>query len=213
MLTLFRDRIAGIIGNFLEHYDNALFGLLAPFIAPLFFEQQDPLTALILTYGMMPLGCITRPLGSLFFGWNGDCYGRKQALYWALSGMSVVTVGIGCLPVYHDIGIWAPLLLALAKMLQGFFASGESTGGAIFVLEHTPMQKRGFMSGCYDASSMAGILTASGLVTYLSATGYIDQNWRFLFWFGGMTAVFGIFLRLKVADSAEFVQALSLIHI
>ena len=212
MLVLFRDRVAGVIGNFLEHYDNALFGLLAPFIAPLFFENQDPLTALILTYGMLPLGCISRPLGSLFFGWVGDCFGRRQALFWSLLGMAFVTIGIGCLPVYNDIGIWGPLFLALAKMLQSFFAAGESTGGAIFVLEHTPVQKRGFMSGCYDASSMGGILAASGLVTLMSATGYIEQSWRLLFWAGGITAIFGIFLRLKAADGAEFVEAPQVIN-
>jgi MHS family proline/betaine transporter-like MFS transporter len=199
--------IAGVIGNLLEHYDNALFGLLAPFIAPLFFEKQDPITALILTYGMLPLGCITRPLGSLFFGWIGDCFGRRQALFWSLLGMAIVTISIGCLPLYQDIGIWAPLFLALGKMLQSFFAAGESAGGAIFVLEHTPVPKRGFMSSCYDASSIGGILAASGVVTLMSAKGYIAQGWRGLFWIGGMTAVFGIFLRWKTADGAEFVNA------
>jgi MFS family permease len=207
MPLFFRNRLAGVIGNFLEHYDNALFGLLAPFIAPLFFEKQDPITALILTYGMLPLGCVTRPLGSLFFGWIGDCFGRRQALFWSLLGMAAVTIGIGCLPVYQEIGIWAPLFLALGKMLQSFFAAGEATGGAIFVLEHTPAPKRGFMSGCYDASSIGGILAASGLVTLLSAKGYMGQGWRALFWGGGMTALFGIFLRLKAADGAEFVNA------
>src|SRR5579863_4289600 len=101
----FKQRFIGIVGNFLEHYDNALFGLLAPFIAPLFFEKSDPVTALILTYGMMPLGLITRPLGSLFFGTIGDRWGRRRALSYSLLGMTVATMGIGCLPVYKDIGI------------------------------------------------------------------------------------------------------------
>jgi MHS family proline/betaine transporter-like MFS transporter len=205
--TTFRSRFSGIIGNLLEHYDSALFGLLAPFIAPLFFEKQDPLTALILTYGMLPLGFLTRPLGSLFFGWIGDSFGRRQALFFSLFGMALVTIGIGCLPVYQDIGIWAPLLLALGRMLQSFCAAGESAGGAIFVLEHTAVSKRGFVSSCYDASSIGGILLASGLVTFMSAQGIIDQGWRILFWFGGITAIFGIFLRWKTTDGAEFVNA------
>ena len=202
-----RNRFAGMIGNFLEHYDNALFGLLAPFIAPLFFEQKDPLTALILTYAMLPLGFITKPLGSLFFGWMGDRYGRRLALSASLIGMAIVTIGIGFLPVYKDIGIWAPVWLAVARMVQSFCAAGESAGGAIFVLEHTSANKRGFMSGCYDASTVAGILLASGLVTLMSAQGTITEGWRILFWAGGITAICGIFLRLKAEEGQEFVRA------
>src|SRR5579862_8456534 len=108
-----RARCVGIIGNILEHYDNALFGLLAPFIASLFFEKSDPLTALILTYGMLPLGIVFRPLGSLFFGWLGDRYGRKQALSLSLVMMAAVTVSMGCLPTYATAGIAAPILLAI----------------------------------------------------------------------------------------------------
>lgn len=207
MSSFLRNRAAGVIGNLLEHYDNALFGLLAPFLAPLFFEEQDPLTALILTYGMLPLGFVTRPLGSLFFGWMGDRYGRKEALFCSLLGMAVVTIGMGCLPVYQEIGFWAPLLLALGRMLQNFFVAGESTGGAIFVLEHTPVAKRGFISSCYGSSWVAGILLASGLITWMSAHGSMDQGWRLLFWAGGITAIFGVFLRWKTTDGAEFTEA------
>src|SRR5579862_656680 len=115
-----KNRIIGIIGNIFEHYDSALFGLLAPFIASLFFETQDPVTALILTYGMLPLGILFRPLGSLFFGWIGDHWGRRQALFLSLTGMGVATVLMGCLPTYATAGIYAPLLLALCRILQNF---------------------------------------------------------------------------------------------
>lgn len=202
-----KTRVAGIVGNFLEHYDNALFGLLAPFLAPLFFEKQDPLTALILTYGMLPMGFITKPLGSFFFGWIGDRFGRRQALCSSLIGMSIVTIGIGFLPVYKDIGIWAPLWLALGRMMQSFFAAGESAGGAIFVLEHTSVPKRGFLSGCYDASTVGGILLASFFVTLMSAYGIIDQGWRVLYWAGGCTALCGIFVRLRAVEAKEYVKS------
>ncbi len=194
----FSNRIAGIIGNLLEHYDSALYALLAPFIAPLFFGGTDPVTALILTYGILPLGLLTRPLGSLCFGWIGDRFGRESALFYSLFGTALVTVGIGSLPIYQDVGVWAPVFLAIAKMLQSFFVAGESSGGAIFVLEHTDRSKRGFVSGLYDASSVGGVLIASFLVAMMSDQPGIEHNWRILFWAGGSTAFLGMFLRRRL---------------
>jgi MHS family proline/betaine transporter-like MFS transporter len=198
-------RFAGMVGNILEHYDHALFGFLAPFLAPLFFNNQDPLTALILTYAILPLGILTRPIGSLFFGWVGDCFGRRQALFFSLSGMAVVTAGMGFLPIFSEVGSWAPLYLAIAKMLQNFFAAGESTGGAIFVLENTETAKRSLFSSLFDACSIVGILIASALVTFFSHQGYMEEGWRILFWLGGATAILGVILRLKAREGKEFI--------
>ncbi len=190
-------RVAGIIGNILEHYDNALFGCLAPFLAPLFFAESDPLTSLILTYGMLPLGMVTKPLGSLFFGWIGDAFGRKQALSLSLLGMALVTMAIGFLPLYRDVGIVAPCLLAFLRMLQSFCMAGETVGGAIYVLEQTESPKRSLLSSIYDASTIGGILLASGLVTLLSGMEVIEEAWRYLFWGGSFTALFGLALRFS----------------
>ncbi len=196
-----------MIGNLLEHYDRALFGLLAPFIAPLFFEEKDPLTALILTYGMLPLGILSRPLGSLFFGWIGDRFGRREALFYSLLGMALATIGIGCLPTYSQIGIGAPLCLALGRLLQNFFDAGEASGGAIFLLENTIQSKRSFFSSIYDVSTIAGILAASGLVALFSQWGWVENGWRVLFWIGGATALFGVFLRLQMPKSPAAIPA------
>ena len=201
----FFTRISGLLGNLLEHYDQALFALLAPSLSPLFFEKKDPLTALILTYSMLPLGLITRPLGSLFFGWIGDHFGRRQALCISLFGMALTTVAIGCLPTYHSIGFFAPLLLALGRMLQSFFIAGETTGGAIFVLEHTPASQRNRMSSLYDTSTIIGILIASSLVFILSLAGTVPMQWRYLFWLGGITGLIGVFLRWQTEESEDFV--------
>lgn len=213
MVHFFNSRFAGMVGNILEHYDHALFGLLAPFLAPLFFDQQDPLTALILTYGMLPLGILTRPLGSLFFGWIGDRFGRREALFYSLLTTALATISIGCLPTHADAGIWAPIFLAFARMVQSFCAAGESTGGAIFVLEHTSEKKRSFMSSLYDASSILGILTASALVTFFSAQGIVEEKWRLLFWIGGSSALLGILLRLKTKTEALVSKKEPLLHI
>ncbi|MCE5294186.1 MAG: MFS transporter [Chlamydiales bacterium] len=188
-------RVASVIGNILEHYDSALFGLLAPFLAPLFFAGYDPITALIMTYGMMPLGILTKPLGAVFFGWIGDTFGRKQALTLSLLGMAFTTFSMGFLPVYAEVGVLAPMLLATLRMLQSFFMAGESVGGAIYVLEHTPSAKHSFMSSLYDASTLVGILVASSLVGLISAHEVVETAWRYLFWGGGITAFFGLWLR------------------
>lgn len=195
-----RDRLAGMIGNILGNYDKALFGLLAPFLAPLFFGPEDPITALILTYAMLPLGHLAKPLGSLFFGRVGDRHGRPFALGCSLLGIAVCTIGIGCLPVYKTVGAWAPLSLALARMMQSFFAAGESTGAALYILENTAPERRSLLSGFYGASSIVGYVAASGLVAFLSMQGYIEAGWRFLFWLGGLAALTGLFLRLKTSQ-------------
>src|SRR4051812_25423429 len=92
------------LGNLFEHYDTALFGFLSPFLAPLIFPKQDPLTALILTYAMIPLGMLARPIGSLFFGYIGDVYGRAVALFWTLAGMAIISLCIALTPLYAQVG-------------------------------------------------------------------------------------------------------------
>lgn len=190
-----RNQISGIIGNILEHYDTALFSLLAPFLAPVFFANLHPLTALIFTYGILCSGFLVRPLGALLFGWIGDSFGRRQALSFSLLGMSFTTICIGFIPTYRDIGVYAPILLTVGKMFQSFFAAGESTGGAIFVLENTSKVKQELFSGLYDACAIGGMLIASVIVAYMSRYTDLATSWRILFWGGGVTAVIGFYLR------------------
>src|SRR5262249_38651761 len=101
-------------GNFFEHYDTALFGFLSPFLAPLIFPEKDPMTALILTYAMLPLGMLARPFGSLVFGYLGDVYGRKYALFLTLSGMAFISCCTALSPTYNQVGILAPILFCLS---------------------------------------------------------------------------------------------------
>jgi MHS family proline/betaine transporter-like MFS transporter len=187
--------VTSFLGNFLEHYDYALFSLLAPFLAPLFFDQKEPIASLILTYAMLPLGFISRFFGSLFFGWVGDYLGRKTALCSSLTGMSIITMLMGFLPTYAQVGNLAPIGLALARVLQGFFASGETIGGAIFVLEHVEKRKRSWVSSLYDASSVLGMLTASFILFIYQCLSQ-EIHWRYLFWGGALTAVIALVLRI-----------------
>jgi MFS transporter, MHS family, proline/betaine transporter len=194
---------AGMIGNILEHYDSALFGLLAPFIAPLFFHSQDPLTALILTYALIPLGIVAKPVGALCFGWIADRWGRKEALCWSLTGMAIATASMGCLPSSEQIGALSPLLLAGLRLFQGFFAAGEMAGGAIYVLENTQEKHKSLMSSIFDSTTVGGILLASGLIALLSHFDMMETGWRYLFWFGGFSALIGLFIRFKTLETLE----------
>jgi MFS family permease len=183
------------LGNLFEHYDTALFGFLSPFLAPLIFPDQDPLTALILTYAIIPLGMLARPIGSLVFGWIGDIYGRNQALFFTLAGMSLVSGCIAFTPTYGQVGIFAPLIFCLGRVLQNFLSAGESMGGAIYLLENAPESKHDLLSGFYNASTMGGHLLASFGVFWLSQSSFIDPGWRLLYLFGCITGFFGCMIR------------------
>lgn len=183
------------LGNLFEHYDTALFSYLSPFLAPLIFPKEDPITALILTYAIIPLGMLARPLGSLVFGYIGDVYGRKQALFLTLAGMAFVSGCIALSPTYAQAGIFAPILFCIGRALQNFLAAGEIMGGAIFLLENTSEKRHDLLSGFYCASTMGGHLLASLGVFLLSFYNAPDSGWRFLYLAGSITALFGCLMR------------------
>ena len=187
--------LSALLGNILEHYDSAIFGVLAPFIAPIFFHDQDPVAALMMTYLMIPLGLFMRPLGALVFGRIGDTRGRKAALSSSLIGVAISTMCIGCLPSYAQAGLISPALLLVCRLSQGFFAAGETSGGAIFLLESHDEKKSDIMSSFFDCSTIIGIFLASLFVTLFAKAGVIETAWRYLFWVGGAVAFFGVFLR------------------
>ena len=187
-----------LLGNLFEHYDAALFSLLSPFLAPLFFPGQDRVTALILTYCIIPLGMIARPIGSLIFGYIGDTHGRKEALVITLTGMAVVTACMGFMPTYQQAGFLAPILLSLGRIFQNFFAAGETIGGALYLIENAPESQKDMTSSYYNASTIAGILIASFGVSILCALNVVEDCWRFLYFFGCSTALFAVMLRMKM---------------
>lgn len=195
-----KNILTGILGNIFDHYDSALFGLLGPFIAPLFFRTSSPIVALILFYGIQPLGLVSRPLAAIFFGRIGDRFGRRVALSISLLGMTMTTIGLGSLPTYDQAGAAAPILLALGRCLQQFFGAGAVTGGALLVLESTERRKRNLMSGLFDASSVGGILLASAGVALLSHLNLIETHWRALLWLGALTGVIGFSIRFSTEE-------------
>ncbi len=195
MTTSRRQLWNACLGNLFEHYDTALFGFLSPFLAPLIFPDKEPIVALILTYAIIPLGMLARPIGSLAFGYIGDVYGRKQALFLTLAGMSFVSGCIAFSPTYSQAGILAPIIFCIGRALQNFLAAGETMGGAIFLLENSSERRHDLFSSLYSASTMGGHLLASLGVFLLGYYNLTTSGWRFLYLFGCITALFGCLIR------------------
>lgn len=143
--------------------------------------------ALILTYAMIPLGMIARPLGALLFGYIGDRYGRERALFYTLGGMSLISCCIAFSPPFA-------LIFCLGRIAQNFLAAGEAMGGAIFLLENAPEKRHDLLSSLYNATTIGGILLASGGVAALHS---FEEGWRFLYLAGSLTAFFGFMIRRK----------------
>lgn len=194
------------LGNLFEHYDTALFGFLSPFLAPLIFPDKEPIIALILTYAIIPLGMLARPIGSLVFGYIGDIYGRKHALFLTLAGMSFVSGCIAFSPTYSQAGILAPIIFCLGRALQNFLAAGETMGGAIFLLENSSEKRHDLFSSLYSASTMGGHLLASLGVFLLGYYNLTTSGWRFLYLFGCVTALFGCLIRCSPYSMQQSVK-------
>lgn len=136
---------AAALGNAMEWFDFGVYGFVAYVLGKVFFPGADPGVQMIAALATFSVPFLIRPLGGLFFGALGDKYGRQKVLAATIVIMSISTFAIGLIPSYASIGIWAPILLLLAKMAQGFSVGGEYTGASIFVAEYAPDRKRGFL--------------------------------------------------------------------
>lgn len=188
-----------LLANVLDHFDTAIYGFLAPLLAPLFFPDYDPIVQLILAYSLLLTSLVTRPLGAFLFGNVARFKGPLYGLSYSLIGMALMTMLIGCLPTYADIGWFAPLGLICIRMFKGLFAAGESTIAKLYIMEDKSSSHALQVSHLYQSSTMVGIILASGLATLVISSSYQDL-WRICFLFGGLTGVLGIFLR-RVSDS------------
>lgn len=166
-----RALIAGSIGNFIEWYEFAVYGFLATVIARNFFqlEGEAELTSLILTRASFAIAFFFRPLGAVVFGRIGDRIGRKPTLIIVLVLMTLATAAIGIVPVYASIGIAAPLIVTLLRILQGLFAGGEYGGAVSLMTEFAPRGKRGLYGAWQSFTVALGLLAGAGIVALLSA--------------------------------------------
>ena len=155
--TLKKVVFSSFLGNFIEWFDYASYSYLATVLALVFFPGEDKMVATMMTFGVFALAFLVRPLGAIFWGNMGDKKGRKWALSTSILLMSGATFLIGCLPGYAMLGIGAPLLLLLLRMVQSFSASGEYAGAATFIAEYSPKEHRGFYCSMVPASTAVGL--------------------------------------------------------
>ena len=207
-----RVLIAGSVGNFIEWYEFAVYGFMATLIAKHFFqlEGESAFTSLILTYAAFAVAFFFRPLGAVLFGRLGDRYGRKPVLIAVLVLMTLTTVAIGLVPVYASIGVAAPLLITLLRILQGLFAGGEYGGAVSLMTESAPPGKRGFYGAWQSLTVALGLLAGAGVVAVLPLLlGDAAMNawgWRIPFLLALPLGAVALWLRTGLDESPQFSQ-------
>ncbi|MBT9264138.1 glycine betaine/L-proline transporter ProP [Pseudomonas sp. MG-9] len=201
---------AAALGNAMEWFDFGVYGFVAYALGKIFFPGADPGVQMIAALATFSVPFLIRPLGGLFFGALGDKYGRQKVLAATIVIMSLSTFAIGLIPSYESIGIWAPILLLLAKMAQGFSVGGEYTGASIFVAEYAPDRKRGFLGSWLDFGSIAGFVLGAGVVVLISTIigeeKFLEWGWRLPFFLALPLGMIGLYLRHALEETPAFQQ-------
>lgn len=200
---------ASIVGNTLEWYDFFIFGTASALVfGQLFFPVgEDPLINTLVAFVGYSVGFFARPLGGLIFGHVGDTWGRKAALVWTLTLMGIATFTMGLLPTYRDIGMGAPVMLVLLRVLQGIATGGEWGGGVLMATENAPPNRRGFFGAWTQSGIGFGFILAS-LAFYLArrlpAEDFMAWGWRIPFLASFAIFVVGLIIRFRVKESRDF---------
>src|SRR6476620_1057949 len=205
--------LASLIGTTIEWYDFFIFGTAAALIYnQIFFPSFDPVTGTLAAFASFSVGFIARPVGGAVFAHYGDKIGRKPMLVYSLLLMGAATVMMGLLPGYASIGIWAPILLVLRRFAQGFGVGGEWGGAALMAVEHAPQHRRGFYGAWPQVGVLVGLLLGTGAYALLSATltdeQFLEWGWRVPFLASALLIALGMWIRLTVAESPIFQEAL-----
>jgi MFS family permease len=202
---------ASSAGTLIEWYDFYIFGSLATTIASHFFPKDNPTAGLLSTLATFATGFIVRPFGALIFGRLGDLAGRKVAFLMTLMLMGLSTFAIGIIPDYSQIGIAAPILLLLLRLLQGLALGGEYGGAATYVAEHSPDGRRGFYTSFIQTTATLGLFISLGVIlatrTHYGQEAFDAWAWRVPFLLSALLIVFSYFIRIKLAESPLFVRA------
>ena len=209
--TLRHVMLAAAIGSALEWYDFFIYGTASALVfGELFFPKYDATVGTLAAFATFAVGFLARPFGGLFFGHFGDRMGRKPMLVATLLLVGGGTFLIGLLPTYATIGIWAPVLLLLMRLLQGFGAGAEYGGAVIMAVEFAPAGQRGFYGSFAPLGVTAGNLLAAGvfyLVTMMSQENLLAWGWRIPFLISLLLLGLGVYVRARVTETPVFVEA------
>jgi MHS family proline/betaine transporter-like MFS transporter len=208
-----RQSIKGAsIGNFMEWYDFGVYGYIATTIAQVFYPGNSVSTVhLLATFTTLAAAFVVRPIGGLIFGPLGDRIGRKRVLVITIVLMTIGTTGTGLLPGYSAIGLWAPILLVVARVFQGLSTGGEYVGAMTYVVEQAPDRKRGMVVGFLPLGNLGGFIAAGLLVTVLQAwmshDDWLTWGWRVPLLLSGPLGAVAVYMRMRLAESPAYQQA------
>jgi len=206
-----RKLLGGAIGNMGEQFDYSIYAFTAPIIALNFFPSSNPVAALLNTFVVYALSFVARPFGGVMFGYIGDRFGRLAVLTWTVVLMGVGTMLIGLLPSYSSVGVLAPILLVVCRLLQGLSLGGETTGVESYIAESAPDGKRAswtslVMSFAYIPVALVACFIL-GLRTVMGDAAFEAWGWRIPFLLGGVVAFAGYLLRRNLDDPDEYLEA------
>lgn len=200
--------VAACIGNFIEYFDFVIYGYFAAVIARLFFPAESQAASLLLTFAVFAISYASRPIGGIIFGHLGDRYGRKTPLAIAIMLIAASTTLIGLMPTYETIGIAAPIILTLARLIQGISVGGEYGGATSFISEYAPANRRGFYTGLQTLTIGLALLVGGGVASLLTAMLTTEElhawGWRLPFLAGLPLGFVGLYLRLKLEETPHF---------
>ncbi|ALC22955.1 glycine betaine/L-proline transporter ProP [Streptomyces pristinaespiralis] len=199
---------AASLGNAMEWFDFGIYSYLAVTIGHVFFPSENDTVQLLSSFATFAVAFLVRPLGGMVFGPLGDKIGRKKVLAATMILMAIGTGAIGLIPSYASIGFWAPALLILFRLVQGFSTGGEYGGASTFIAEYAPDKRRGFFGSFLELGTLAGYVGAAGLVTLLTALLGSDAmeawGWRLPFLVAAPLGLIGVYLRLKLDETPAF---------
>lgn len=200
--------IASLVGSSIEWFDYFLYGTVAALVFnQLFFVTEDPTVGLLLAYASFALAFFIRPFGGVIFAHIGDRIGRKKTLVITLSLMGVATFGMGLLPTYQAIGVWAPILLITLRLVQGLGIGGEWGGALLLAVEYAPKEKRGLYGAIPQMGVTIGMVLgtiALSLMTLLPEGSFMTWGWRIPFIFSSLLVIFGLWIRKGIDETPSF---------
>ncbi|MCA4131562.1 MFS transporter [Arthrobacter sp. M4] len=203
--------LASFLGSTLEYYDFFIYGSAAALVfGQLFFPSDNPAVGLVAAFATFGVGYVARPVGGLVMGHFGDKLGRKKVLLFTLGLMGLASLGIGFLPTYDQVGLWAPALLTVGRLLQGFSAGAESAGASTLTLEHSPEGKRGFFTSFVMSGYASGMVLATIVfipVSSLPKADLLSWGWRVPFWLSIAVLAIAYWVRTHLDETPVFQEA------